>query len=108
LSTLARRRRRVGVACNNRRYFMTTIGVLQHTGRLTAPLVRRNGELQPASWDEALSLVADRLGSIKREHGGKAFAFFSCSKATNEVNFLAQKFVRTILSSNNIDNCNRT
>ncbi len=76
--------------------------------RLTTPLVRKDGELQPASWDEALSLVAARMGEIKARHGGEAFGFFSCSKATNEVNFLAQKFMRAVLSSNNIDSCNRT
>jgi formate dehydrogenase major subunit len=81
---------------------------VQRTARLTTPLIRRNGTLQPAGWDEALSRVAARLGSIKAAHGGDAFGFFSCSKATNEVNFLAQKFVRTVLSSNNIDSCNRT
>ena len=76
--------------------------------RLTEPLVRVNGELRPASWDEALDLVAARLGEIKARHGGNAFGFFSCSKATNEVNFMAQKFTRTMLASNNIDSCNRT
>jgi predicted molibdopterin-dependent oxidoreductase YjgC len=76
--------------------------------RLTTPLVRKDGRLEPASWDEALDLVATRLGEIKARHGGHAFGFFSCSKATNEVNFLAQKFTRTMLSSNNIDSCNRT
>ena len=76
--------------------------------RLTTPLVRRDGRLQPASWDEALDLVAGRFGEIKAQHGGNAFGFFSCSKATNEVNFIAQKFMRAVLSSNNIDSCNRT
>ena len=76
--------------------------------RLTTPLIRREGRLEPASWDEALDLVAARLGGIKARHGGEAFGFFSCSKATNEVNFVAQKFMRAVLSSNNIDSCNRT
>ena len=76
--------------------------------RLTVPLIRRDGRLEPASWDEALDLVATRLREIKARHGGNAFGFFSCSKATNEVNFVAQKFTRTMLSSNNIDSCNRT
>lgn len=81
---------------------------VRRNARLTTPLIRLDGVLQPASWDEALSLVAARLGAIKAAHGGTAFGFFSCSKATNEVNFLAQKFVRTVLASNNIDSCNRT
>ena len=77
-------------------------------GRLTTPLIRKNGTLQPASWDEALDLVAARFTEIKAQYGGNGFGFFSCSKATNEVNFVAQKFMRTVLSSNNIDSCNRT
>jgi predicted molibdopterin-dependent oxidoreductase YjgC len=76
--------------------------------RLTSPLVRKNGELQPTGWDEALNLIAARFAAIKAQYGGTAFGFFSCSKATNEVNFVAQKFMRTVLSSNNIDSCNRT
>ncbi len=76
--------------------------------RLTTPLARKNGQLQPVSWDEALGSIADHLGSVKAQYGGSAIGFFSCSKATNEVNFVAQKFMRTVLSSNNIDSCNRT
>ena len=77
-------------------------------GRLTTPLVRRNGVLEPVGWDEALDLVAARMGAIKERYGGSAFGFFSCSKATNEVNYIAQKFTRAVLGSNNIDSCNRT
>src|SRR5947209_19616420 len=77
----------------------------ERNGRLTTPLLRRDGILQPASWDDALGMIAERMGPIKARHGGQAFAFFSCSKATNEVNFRAQKFVRTVLGSNNIDSC---
>ena len=62
----------------------------------------------PASWDEALAAAADGLGGIKAAHGGNAIGMFSCSKATNEVNYLAQKFARTVLGTNNIDSCNRT
>jgi predicted molibdopterin-dependent oxidoreductase YjgC len=87
---------------------MVTQEAVARTTRLTTPLVRKAGRLEPASWDEALDLVATRLGEIKARHGGHAFGFFSCSKATNEVNYLAQKFTRTMLASNNIDSCNRT
>ena len=76
--------------------------------RLTTPLVRHDGVLQPASWDEAITAAAVGLGSVKTEHGGNALGMFSCSKATNEVNYLAQKFARTVLATNNIDSCNRT
>jgi formate dehydrogenase (hydrogenase) len=82
--------------------------VLERGVRLTTPLIRKGGRLQPASWDEALELVATRFIEIKNRYGGNAFGFFSCSKATNEVNFVAQKLMRTVLSSNNIDSCNRT
>ena len=75
--------------------------------RLTTPLVRSNGTLREASWEEALAAAAG-LGDIKATHGGAAIGMFSCSKATNEVNYLAQKFGRTVLGTNNIDSCNRT
>ena len=76
--------------------------------RLTHPLVRDNGALRPASWDEALARAADGFRSVTERHGAKSFGLFSCSKATNEVNYLAQKFARVALGSNNIDSCNRT
>ena len=76
--------------------------------RLTTPMVRKNGVLEPASWDEALNAAAAGFAAIRDEHGGEALGMFSCSKATNETNFLAQKFGRTVLATNNIDSCNRT
>lgn len=72
--------------------------------RLATPLVRRDGELVPASWDEALDAAAAGLGA----HRANAYGMFSCSKGTNEMNFLAQKFSRVVMGSNNIDSCNRT
>jgi formate dehydrogenase (hydrogenase) len=76
--------------------------------RLTQPLVRDGGELRPASWDEALDRAAAGF-AVARERGGeRAFGMFSCSKATNEMNFMAQKFARVVMGSNNIDSCNRT
>lgn len=76
--------------------------------RLATPLVRRGSSLEPAGWDEAISRAAEGLGAIAREHGGSALGFFSCSKATNETNFIAQKFARLVLGTNNVDSCNRT
>jgi formate dehydrogenase (hydrogenase) len=76
--------------------------------RLTEPLVRDDGELRTASWDEALDRAAAGFKEAIDKKGPDAFGMFSCSKATNEVNFLAQKFVRTAIGSNNIDSCNRT
>jgi formate dehydrogenase major subunit len=76
--------------------------------RLTVPLIRRDGELQEASWDEALDRAAEGLSRAREADARKSFGVFSCSKATNEMNFLAQKFTRQVMRSNNIDSCNRT
>ena len=76
--------------------------------RITRPLGRRDGVLQPASWDEALDEAARRIRSATARHGPSAFGLFSCSKATNEVNYMAGKFARAAIGSNNIDSCNRT
>lgn len=76
--------------------------------RLTTPLVRQDGELRPASWDEAIERAVAGLRQVSMEHGPNALGMFSCSKATNEVNYAAQKFCRAVLGSNNIDSCNRT
>jgi formate dehydrogenase major subunit len=81
---------------------------MRNRTRLTTPLVRRNGALEPASWDEALRVSADGLRAVRDDHGGEAIGMFSCSKATNETNFMAQKFARAVLGTNNIDSCNRT
>ncbi len=76
--------------------------------RLTHPLVRRNGALERASWDEALARVAEGLRPYRGARATAGFGVFSCSKATNEMNFLAQKFTRQVMGSHNIDSCNRT
>jgi formate dehydrogenase (hydrogenase) len=74
--------------------------------RLTEPLVRENGQLKPASWDEALDRAASGFRHALDQ--GAQTGLFSCSKATNELNFATQKFSRLALGSNNIDSCNRT
>lgn len=76
--------------------------------RLTMPLVRKDGRLQPAGWQEAIAAATAGMQAVKTEHGSSALGVFSCSKATNETNYLAQKFARTALETNNIDSCNRT
>jgi len=79
--------------------------------RLTQPMIRDNGRssaLRPATWEEALDFTARGLKSVVEKHGGQSFGLFSCSKATNEMNFTAQKFARVVIGSNNIDSCNRT
>lgn len=75
--------------------------------RLTDPMVRDNGALRRASWEEALERAAAGF-AIARERGPHSFGIFSCSKATNEMNYAAQKFIRQAMGSNNIDSCNRT
>ena len=72
--------------------------------RLSTPLVRQGGQLHPVSWDEALATAAEGLSG----YSGESFGLFSCSKATNEVNYIAQKWARMVMASNNIDSCNRT
>jgi len=74
--------------------------------RLTRPLVRDGGELRTASCGEALERAA--AGFRRALDEGATTGIFSCSKATNELNFAAQKFSRIALGSNNIDSCNRT
>ena len=78
--------------------------------RLTTPMVRIDGELQPTSWDVALDAVAAGLSKARDEGGAgmHTFGMFSCSKATNEMNYAAQRFARVVMGSNDIDSCNRT
>ena len=76
--------------------------------RITQPLVRRDRELVPASWDEALDRAAAGFRRALDGGGPDSVGMFSCSKATNEVNFVAQKFMRVAIGTNNIDSCNRT
>ena len=76
--------------------------------RITRPMVRENGSLRPATWDEALDRAAEGIRASVARHGPRTFGIFSCSKATNEVNYAAQKFIRCAVGSNNIDSCNRT
>ncbi len=76
--------------------------------RLTHPLVRDGGALRRATWEEALDRAAAGFRAVLDRHGGAATGLFSCSKATNETNFVAQKFARVALGTNNVDSCNRT
>lgn len=77
-------------------------------GRLTSPLIRKGGKLVETTWDEALSFIAEKLGTIKKNFGPDAFSLFACARTTNESNYVTQKFMRAVLGSNNIDGCNRT
>ncbi len=76
--------------------------------RLTEPMVRDDGSLRIATWDEALDRAAAGLRAAVERNGGDGVGLFSCSKASNEMNFASQKFMRQVLGSNNVDSCNRT
>lgn len=80
-----------------------------HPRRLKTPLIRAGGpgEFREATWEEAMSLVSSRLSRIVRDHGGDAIATYACAKATNEDNYVFQKWVRAVLHTNNIDHCAR-
>ena len=71
--------------------------------RLTTPLIKRNGQFEKATWDEALELIAAKLSQCKPDEVGVV----SSSRTTNESNYIAQKFARTALGTNNVDNCAR-
>lgn len=80
---------------------------VHHPERLTTPLIRHNGQLRPASWNEAIALVVDRLRSVQEKHGVDAVMFASSAKATNEENYLLMKLARAVFGTNNIDHCAR-
>lgn len=77
-------------------------------GRLTQPLVHENGGHRAATWDEALERVTQAFRRSIAKNDPRNFGMFSCSKTTNELNYAAQKFVRSVMGTNNIDSCNRT
>jgi formate dehydrogenase (hydrogenase) len=76
--------------------------------RLTVPLVRDGGELRETTWEDALARAVTGLERARAAGAQSSYGMFSCSKATNEMNFVAQKFARQVMGSNNIDSCNRT
>ncbi len=80
-----------------------------HPGRLKMPLIRdnRHEPFREAMWDEALTLVSQRLAEIVRKYGGDSIATYACAKATNEDNYVFQKWVRAVLQTNNVDHCAR-
>ena len=75
--------------------------------RITSPMIRRGDEFVEATWEEALDLVASKLGGIKEQYGSDALGFISSSKMTNEENYLMQKMARQVFETNNVDNCSR-
>jgi predicted molibdopterin-dependent oxidoreductase YjgC len=80
---------------------------IHHPDRLTAPLIRKNGELVETSWDEALEFTAANLSRIKEANGPDSLAAFSSAKCTNEENYVLMKLARAVLGTNNVDHCAR-
>ena len=78
-----------------------------HPDRLTSPLIRKNGELTPCSWDEALDFIKGKFETIRSEHGSDAIAGISSARCSNEENFMFQKMIRQLVGTNNIDCCAR-
>ena len=94
------------------------VDFVHHPSRLTHPLIRVDLGHKPrqpvgldgfrqATWEEALDLAAEKLAGIVIAHGGDAIGTFCCAKATNEDNYIFQKFVRAVLGTNNVDHCAR-
>ncbi|GEA59059.1 formate dehydrogenase subunit alpha [Vibrio comitans] len=93
-----------GMLCVKGRFGFDFVG---SDARLTTPLIRKDGWLQPATWDEAIELIASKFGSIKQTFGGNALAGFSSAKTTNEDNYAFQKLIRREFGTNNVDHCAR-
>ena len=75
--------------------------------RLTDPLIKENGEFRKATWEEAIDLVAGKFKTIRDTHGGDSMGVFTSARITNEENYIAHKFTRAVLKTNNIDHCAR-
>jgi predicted molibdopterin-dependent oxidoreductase YjgC len=80
---------------------------IHHEDRLKTPLIREGDSFREASWDEALALVAEKLGQVKAEHGADAIGVLASAKCTNEENYVMQKFARAVIGTNNVDHCAR-
>src|SRR5437016_3923499 len=82
-------------------------GHINSSDRLTTPLIREGDKFRPASWDEALNLIASKLLELKAKSGPDSIACISSSKCTNEESYLMQKLARAVIGTNNVDNCSR-
>ena len=80
---------------------------INHKDRLTKPLIRKDGVLTEASWEEAIRLIADKIGTIKAESGPDALAGLSSARCSNEDNYVFQKMMRAAIGTNNVDHCAR-
>jgi predicted molibdopterin-dependent oxidoreductase YjgC len=93
-----------GSLCSKGRFGMNFI---DNPDRLTTPLVRKDGELQEASWDEAYGYIAEKFAAIKEKDGADSIAGLSSARVTNEENYIFQKFMRAVVGTNNVDHCAR-
>lgn len=93
-----------GHTCLKGRY---AFSFYNHADRLTTPLIRKNGNLERASWEEAYDYISEKLISIKATHGPDSISGISSARCTNEENYLMQKFFRAVIGTNNIDSCAR-
>jgi len=82
-------------------------GFVHSSERVLSPLVRRDGQLQPASWEEALRVVGERLTSAIKTHGPTSIGGLGSSVATNEANYVFQRFMRGVIGTNNVDHVGR-
>jgi formate dehydrogenase major subunit/formate dehydrogenase alpha subunit len=78
-----------------------------HSDRLKEPLIRQGDSLVKATWPQALSVVAERLATIRAESGPGSIGFLTSAKCTNEENYLLQKLARAVIKTNNVDHCAR-
>ncbi len=93
-----------GMLCSKGRFGMNFI---DSPDRLKMPLIRKNGELQEATWNEAYDYITKKLTGIKEKNGPDSIAGLSSARVTNEENYLFQKFMRAVIGTNNVDHCAR-
>lgn len=93
-----------GLLCVKGRF---AYGFINHPDRLKTPLIKRNGKFEEATWEEAYSLIANKIEEIKKEHGPDAFAGLTSARCSNEENYLFQKMFRALIGTNNVDHCAR-
>jgi formate dehydrogenase alpha subunit len=80
---------------------------LHREDRLKTPLIRKNGKLEPATWDEALDFVASKLGETKAKYGPSSIGFFTSARVSNEENYAMMRLARGVIGTNNVDHCAR-
>ena len=80
---------------------------VNHEDRLTTPLIKKDGKLQEATWEEALNLISEKFTHFKKENGPDSVAGLASAKVTNEENYMFQKFMRAVIGTNNVDHCAR-